>query len=119
MGCRAPVLPEGLVAHDRVRQIAKGLARARECDAVEPHAEGQPLDGLGLLRAGIERAAALEQVLHRGILELPRHHLRLDGEHERPQLLVPLEKAWSGLGLGVGFGLGLGLGLESGSEIEG
>ena len=87
---RPPLQP---VRAQRLAQLRKGGDRAREREAVEPHRVGDPLVRLLLLRVEVERAAGGEQDLHGGGREVAVDELDLHREHQRPDLLVPLEEA--------------------------
>eukprot|EP00964_Phaeocystis_antarctica_P136255 scaffold100686_cov63-Phaeocystis_antarctica.AAC.1 len=90
-----PLLPGllGVLAPDAVGQVAQHLHRAAHGDAVHPRALGQPLVRLGLLRLGVERAAALEQAADVGGGEAVGDALDLHREHEHPDELVLLVEA--------------------------
>jgi len=88
-----PRLPLIIEALEVVGQVAQHPNGARERDAVQPHRLRHPLGRHGLLGLGVESATSLEQVAHVRRREGARNLLDLHREHERPDLLVPLEEA--------------------------
>jgi len=88
-----PVLPHGVVASDRVRQIAIHGHRARELDDVQPGRVGDPRGRLRLLGVGVERTAADEEHLLLRGGETARDGLDAHREHQRPDVLMAHEEA--------------------------